>query len=230
MLSLLYTLLVLARPFRNPLDVRRCRSSSNQIRAYQAEGTAMRRWDLLWTGHTVPRQYASITEPLYIVASSAALASDLWTCQITANFADRADPLQDQRGVPCHRFFPADSQPYRTAAHLCDAVTQSYSPCRPCAGSRVDLALDSSAQGNASVNGLVSFSGMARLARHCTHGTLLLRRPAKRRGSIYRCLPAELEPIELELAASNRTVTGHWVGGGKCCCCRVRMHRARPLS
>ena len=169
---------------------------------------------LIGRGTRFPRQYASITEPYTIVASPAALASDLWHAD-NRNFADRAGiHLLVSGAVPCPPVFSRQevSTITETAAHLCDAVTAIIFslPVRVLEAAWISALDQQVLRETLPSYGLVSFIGDgARLARHCTRYRCFFRTAGPKVGvSIPFACPQELEPIELELAASNRTVTG----------------------
>jgi predicted ABC-class ATPase len=169
---------------------------------------------LVGRGTRFPHQYASLSEPYTLVASPAALASDLWHAG-TRNFADRAGiHLLVSGAVPCPPVFsPSDiSRVTETATCLCDAVTACVFslPVRRLEAAWISTLDQQVLRDTLPSRGLVSFIGDgARLARQCTQFRCFFRTAGPKEGvSIPFACPQDLAPLELELAASNRTVTG----------------------
>ena len=169
---------------------------------------------LIGRGTRFPHQYASMTEPYTIVASPAALASDLWHAD-NRNFADTAGiHLLVSGAVPCPPVFsPRDvSTVTETAARLCDTVTACVFslPVRLLEAAWISTLDQQVLREMLPSFGLVSFIGDgARLARHCTRYRCFFRTAGPKEGvSIPFACPQELAPLELELVASNRTVSG----------------------
>jgi hypothetical protein len=165
-------------------------------------------------GTRFPHQYASTTEPYTLVASPAALASDLWHAD-NRNFADMAGLHLLLRGaVPCPQVFSAHdiSRVTETAACLCDAVAECVFslPVRVLEDAWITTLDQQVLREQLPSLGLVSFiSDGARLARQCTRYRCFFRTAGPKEGvSIPFACPQELAPLELDLAASNRTVTG----------------------
>ncbi|HJX55321.1 MAG TPA: P-loop domain-containing protein [Methanoregula sp.] len=217
--ALLFSIpLIVRRPLRSeiPLDIRGaagavalCIEHIKQRATYD-EGLG----PLVGRGTRFPHQYASFTEPYTLVASPAALASDLWHAG-DRNFADGAGiHFLVSGAVPCPPVFsPHDiSRVTETAARLCDTVTAYVFslPVRRLEAAWITTLDQQALRETLPSLGVVSFIGDgARLARHCTQYRCFFRTAGPKEGvSIPFACPKELAPLELELAASNRTVTG----------------------
>ena len=169
---------------------------------------------LVGKGTRFPHQFASFTEPYTIVLSPASLASDLWHTG-DRNFADSSGiHLLLNGAVPCPPAFSRNdvAQVTEAAARLCDAVTSIACSITV---SELEAAwimtLDQERlRESLPERGLVSFVGDgSRLARHYTRYRGYFRTAGPKEGiNIPFCCPRELEPYELELPASNRTITG----------------------
>lgn len=165
-------------------------------------------------GTRFPQQCASTTEPYTVVSSPAALASDLWHAG-DRNFADQegihllltgAVPLPE----PCTAHDV--TRVLKTAALLCDAVAAFTCSLRiPLLENAWITALDQQLLREALPRyGLVSFIGTgARLARSLTRHRCFFRTAGPKAGvSVPFECPRDLDPVELELPASGRMVTG----------------------
>jgi len=169
---------------------------------------------LVGQGTRFPHQYASVIEPYTLVISPAALASDLWHAG-NRNFTDTAGiHLLIHGAVPCPPVFSTYdvSSVIETAARLCDAVTAcvfSFSV-RPLEAAWISTLDQQVLRETLPSLGLVSFIGDGtRLARHCTQYRCFFRTAGPKEGvNIPFACPQELVPLELELPASNSTVTG----------------------
>jgi hypothetical protein len=165
-------------------------------------------------GTRFPQHYASTVEPYTLVASPAALASDLWHAG-DRNFADpEGVHLLLCGAVPLP---PActDTDVRRiteTSARLCDAVAACVLslPVRVLEAAWITALDQQLVRERLPALGLVSFVGDgARLARCCTRYRCFFRTAGPKDGvSVPFFCPEELQPVELELAASGRTVTG----------------------
>lgn len=165
-------------------------------------------------GTRFPQHYVSTTEPYTLVRSPSALASDLWHAD-TRNFADGAGVhLLLCGAVPCpDRFSAGDvSRVEETVAALGDAVAKGVFslPVRVLEAAWINTLDQQLLRDRLPTLGLVSFVGDgARLARRCTRYRCFFRTAGPKAGvSVPFACPKELLPVELELAAGNRTVTG----------------------
>lgn len=169
---------------------------------------------LVGRGTRFPHQFASITEPYTVIGSSAALASDLWHTG-DRNFADaRGVHLLLNGAVPCPQQFSQDevASVLKTVARLCDAVAAIACsvPVRVLETAWISTLDQQLIREMLPSLGLVSFIGDgARLARHYTRYRCYFRTAGPKTGvHIPFACPWELDPCELELPASNRTITG----------------------
>lgn len=169
---------------------------------------------LVGRGTRYPHQFASFTEPYTVVASPAALASDLWHAG-GRNFADAAGiHLLINGALPCPETFSRHEIASITeaVARLCDAVANIvYSLPAPELEAAWIAALDQHLLREAlPERDLVSFVGDgSRLARHYTKYRCYFRTAGPKPGvHIPFSCPQELGPCELELPASNTIVTG----------------------
>jgi uncharacterized protein len=199
-----------------PLDVRGAAGAIALIieRIKQQASSVPALGPLAGKGTGFPQHYASTTEPYTLVRSPSALASDLWHAD-TRNLADEGGVhLLLCGAVPCPaRFSPVDIfRVTETVAALCDAVTDTvFSLTVRVLETAWINALDQQLLRERLPSlGLVSFIGDgARLARHCTRYRCFFRTAGPKEGvNVPFTCPQELSPVELELAASNRTVTG----------------------
>ncbi|HNX18279.1 MAG TPA: ABC-ATPase domain-containing protein [Methanoregula sp.] len=165
-------------------------------------------------GTRFPRQCASTIEPYTLVSSPAALASDLWHAD-NRNFADSCGfHLLLWGAVPCPSVFCNDdiSRITETVARLCDAVSASVFslPARVLRFAWINALDQQKLREDLPSLGLVSFIGDgAKPARHCTQYRCFFRTAGPKTGvSVPFVCPRELEPVEVELAASNEIVTG----------------------
>jgi len=169
---------------------------------------------LVGRGTRYPHQFASFTEPYTVVASPAALASDLWHTG-GRNFADAAGiHLLINGALPCPGAFSRhEIAPVMEAvARLCDAVADiACSLPVPELEAAWITALDQQLlRETLPERGLVSFVGDGSLlARHYTKFRCYFRTAGPKTGvHIPFSCPMELGPCELELPASNTIVTG----------------------
>jgi len=169
---------------------------------------------LIGRGTRFPHHVAYVTEPFTVVSSPAALASDLWHAD-RRNYADRDGiHLLLHGAVPCPQEFSHDEveSVRETLARLCEEVTAIVCsvPARELETAWIGT-LDQQLLREALPSlGLVSFVGdESRLARHYTRYRPFFRTagPSEDVNIPFTC-PGELEPVEVELPASNRTVTG----------------------
>ena len=165
-------------------------------------------------GTRFPQHYASTTEPYTLVTSPSALASDLWHAD-DRNFADAAGVhLLLCGAVPCPDPPGAVdvARVTEAAAALGDAVSRCVFslPLRALEAAWVNALDQQLLRERLPSLGLVSFVGDgARLARRCTRYRSFFRTAGPKEGvSVPFACPRELSPVELELGASNRTVTG----------------------
>jgi predicted ABC-class ATPase len=218
--ALLFSLpLIVRRPLLSEIPLDDVRGAAGAValcieqikqRASRDEGLG----PLVGRGTRFPHQYASLCEPYTLVASPAALASDLWHAG-DRNYADNDGiHLLLSGAVPCPPVFTPDdiTRVTDTAARLCDAVAaRVFSlPVRVLEAAWITTLDQQVLRDMLPSLGLVSFIGDgARLARHCTRYRCFFRTAGPKEGvSIPFECPQELVPLELELAASNRTVTG----------------------
>ncbi|HPA07870.1 MAG TPA: ABC-ATPase domain-containing protein [Methanoregulaceae archaeon] len=165
-------------------------------------------------GTRFPHQVASITEPYTLVASPAALASDLWHADCR-NYADRNGiHLLLHGAVPAPVEFSPGSITtiIETVTNLCTSVTAiAFSvPTRDLEAAWIGT-LDQELLREALPSlGLVSFVGDgSRLARQYTRYRPFFRTAGPRQDvNIPFTCPFDLEPVEIELPASYRTLTG----------------------
>ena len=165
-------------------------------------------------GTQFPQHYASTVEPWTLVRSPAALASDLWHAD-TRNFADASGVhLLLCGAVSCPaRVSSSDvSRVTETVAALCDVVAAAVFslPVRVLEAAWINALDQQLLRERLPSLGLVSFVGDGvRLARHCTRYRCFYRTAGPKEGvSVPFACPRELSPVELELPAGNRTVTG----------------------
>ncbi|HON82251.1 MAG TPA: ABC-ATPase domain-containing protein [Methanoregulaceae archaeon] len=169
---------------------------------------------LVGKGTRFPHQFAAFTEPYTIVASPAALASGLWHAGLR-NFADPAGiHLLLGGAVPCPPdFTPGEiSTVAETLSCFFEAVSaEVFSVPSPDLEAAFLATLDQQLlRESLPSRGLVSFVGDgSRLARRCTRFRCFFRTagPEEQVNIPFTCPPG-LEPCEIELPASNRTVTG----------------------
>jgi uncharacterized protein len=210
--------LIVCRPLRSeiPLDMRGAAGVVARIIEHiKKRATSDERLGpLLGKGTRFPHQYASLTEPYTLVDSPAALASDLWHAD-NRNFADQGGIHLLIRGaVPCPPVFSHldIARITETAARMCDAVA-SYAfslPVHVLEAAWITTLDQEVLRETLPSRGLVSFVGDgARLARHCTRYRCFFRTAGPKEGiNVPFACPPGLIPLELELAASNRTVIG----------------------
>jgi predicted ABC-class ATPase len=179
-------------------------------KAESAEGLG----PLVGRGTLFPHQFASFTEPYTIISSPAAMASNLWHTG-DRNYADATGiHLLLNGAVPCPPDFShhAVAAVTETVARLCDAVTAIvFSVPVPELEMAWITTLDQQLlRETLPLRGLVSFIGdEARFARHYTQYRCFFRTAGPKEGiNIPFSCPQDLGPYELELPASNRTVTG----------------------
>lgn len=165
-------------------------------------------------GTKFPQRSASTVEPYTLTGSDAALATDLWHAD-GRNFPDR----EGIHFVLCGAVpYPDDlskgslEETRETAASLCDAVAAvAHSlPARVLEPAWM-LSLDQQLlRESLPRRGLVAFVGDGSTpARHCTQYRSYFRTAGPKPGvSIPFACPKELSPVEIELPASNRVVTG----------------------
>ncbi len=180
----------------------------------QKAGFDLRLGPLVGKGTRFPHRFGSFTEPYTLVASPAALASDIWHAG-DRNYADESGVhLLLNGAVPYPPDFSRQTMASftETVAGLCDAITSIVSSI-PVTELKVACiaTLDQQLLRETLLpRGLVAFVGDGtRLARHYTRyrGFFRTAGPGKGVNIPFSC-PRELEPCELELPASNRTVTG----------------------
>jgi len=217
--ALIFSLpLLVRRPLLSeiPLDVRGAAGAVALVIEHikQRAGSDAGLGPLVGRSTRFPHQFASITEPYTIVTSPAALASDLWHAG-NRNFADaKGIHLLLNGAVPCPPVFSPQeiSMVTETAARLCDATTAVIFsvPVRMLEAAWIATLDQQVLRETLPSLGLVSFIGDgARLARRYTQyrGFFRTAGPEERVNIPFTC-PQELMPHELELPASNRTVTG----------------------
>lgn len=161
-----------------------------------------------------PGLFAAFTEPFTIVTSPSALASDIWHAG-DRNFADPAGVhLLLNGAVPCPATFSQQEVASVTeaVAHMCDTVAGIvFAVPVPELVRAWTSALDQRMlRDRLPELGLVAFIGDGtRLARCHTRYRCFYRTagPDERVNIPFVC-PDDLMPCELELPASNRTVTG----------------------
>ncbi|MDD4136909.1 MAG: ABC-ATPase domain-containing protein [Methanoregula sp.] len=209
---------IIRRPLLSeiPLDVRGAPGAVALIieRIKQQAAPVPALGPLAGLGTQFPQHYASTTEPYTLVRSPAALASDLWHAD-SRNFADETGiHLLLCGAVPCPDRFSSVgvSRITETIAALCDAVAAVVFtlPVRVLEAAWINALDQQLLRERLPSLGLVSFVGDgARLARRCTRYRCFFRTAGPKDGiSVPFACPQELLPVELELAASNRTVTG----------------------
>ncbi len=210
--------LIVRRPLLSeiPLDVRGAAGAVALVieRIKQKAASEPGLGPLTGRGTKFPHHYASMTEPYSIVSSPAALASDLWHAG-NRNFADPGGiHILVSGAVPSPPvFFSHDvTSVMETAARLCDAVTACVFslPARVLEAAWITALDQQLLRERLPSLGLVSFIGDgARLARHCTHYRCFFRTAGPKEGvNIPFTCPQELQPLELDLAASNQRITG----------------------
>jgi predicted ABC-class ATPase len=169
---------------------------------------------LVGRGCRFPHQFAALTEPYTVVSSPAALASHLWHAG-GRNVADgRGIRLLVGGAVPCPAAFSHRDvrEVAGTVARFCEAVAEvTFSvPARELEAAWMAALDQQLLREMLPEKGLVSFVGDgAHLARSYTRYRCYFRTAGPKTGtSIPFTCPADLSPVELELPASNRTVTG----------------------
>ena len=159
-------------------------------------------------------RYSDTIEPYTITHSDDAIGSHLWKAD-DRNYCDRDGVHLIVRGaLPCPPGSPAsDSQ--RIVLRLSDLAeavgTQVHKTPLPLIRTAWLASLDQKwLRRDLDTRGLVSFVGDgSRLARTLTHHRCFFRVAGPKAGvSIPFCCPEELDPVEIELPASNRMVTG----------------------
>lgn len=209
---------IIRRPLLSevPLDVRGAAGAVALVieRVKQQAPNVPALGPLCGKGTGFPQHYASTTEPYTLVRSPAALASDLWHAD-SRNFADGSGVhLLLNGAVPCPaRFSPVDIfRVTETVASLCDAVAACVLslPVRVLETAWINALDQQLLRERLPLLGLVSFVGDgARLARHCTRYRCFFRTAGPKEGvNVPFTCPQELAPVELDLGASNRAVTG----------------------
>jgi hypothetical protein len=159
-------------------------------------------------------RYHDTIEPYTIVHSDNAIGSNLWKAD-SRNFCDRAGVHLVIRGALPWPAGPADPDCLRISGQLADfaeavgALVQKTPlfPLRTPWLASLDQKL---IRNDLAERGLVSFVGDgSHLARTFTQSRPFFRVAGPKEGvSVPFCCPVELDPVELELPASNRTVTG----------------------
>jgi len=169
---------------------------------------------LVGRGCRFPHQFAALTEPYTVVSSPAALASHLWHAG-GRNVADgRGVHLLVGGAVPCPAAFPHREVRgfIGTVARFCEAVAKvTFSvPARELEAAWMNALDQQILREMLPGKGLVSFVGDgAHLARSYTRYRCYFRTAGPKTGmSIPFTCPPDLSPIELELPASKRIVTG----------------------
>jgi len=217
--ALLFSLPLLIRrslPEESPLDIRGTAGAVAMIieQIKQKAPSERRLGPLTGQGTRFPHQVASITEPYTLVASPAALASDLWHAD-RRNYADRDGiHLLLHGAVPA----PVEYAPgsittiTETVTNLCESVTAiAFSvPARELETAWIGTLDQQLLRESLPSLGLVSFVGdESRLARQYTRYRPFFRTAGPREEvNIPFTCPRDLEPVEIELPASNRSVTG----------------------
>jgi hypothetical protein len=165
-------------------------------------------------GTRFPGKYAANTEPYTLVGSPDALASDLWHAD-NRNYADARGIHLLLRGVVP---FPATVSPVavarvaETTAALIAAVQKIVFtfPARVFEDAWIAVLDQELLRDRLPDLGLVAFVGDGtRFARACTQYRCYYRTAGPKPGTnIPFSCPVELEPVEIELQASNRVITG----------------------
>ena len=165
-------------------------------------------------GTRFPQHYASTVEPYTLTGSPAALAADLWHAD-NRNCTDAKGIHLLLCGAVPH---PVDGTPAALApvkesvAALCDAVAgiACTLPARLLEPAWVTSLDQQVLRESLPALGLVSFIGDgARPARHCTQYRCFFRTAGPKAGvNVPFTCPQDLTPVELELPASHRVVTG----------------------
>lgn len=171
-------------------------------------------WPLAGRGTRFPQQVASFTEPYTLVASPASLASDLWHAD-NRNRADNAGiHLLLHGSIPCPKEFSRSEITIfsETITRLCEAVAAIACsiPTRELESAWIGMLDQQLLREGLPSLGLVAFIGDgSRLARHYTRYRPFFRTAGpKVEVNVPFACPRELEPCELDMPASNRTVTG----------------------
>ncbi|MDD1702759.1 MAG: hypothetical protein LUQ31_07270 [Methanoregula sp.] len=161
-----------------------------------------------------PGHYAAALEPYTLVRSPDALASDLWHAD-TRNFADAEGiHLVLCGAVPYPAPGPAGDLHMLTdtTSALLDAVKKIViaQPARVLETAWISALDQQLLRDRLPALGLVSFVGDgAKPARSCTQYRCFFRTAGPKTGvNIPFSCPQELDPVEIELPASNRIVTG----------------------
>jgi hypothetical protein len=169
---------------------------------------------LVGRGCRFPHHVAALTEPYTVVSSPAALASHLWHAGGRNSADGRGVHLLVSGAVPC-----PDTFSHREVSAFVETVERF---CEEIAGVTFSVpARELEAAWTATLDqqllremlpgkGLVSFVGDgSRLARSYTRHRCYFRTAGPKTGtSIPFTSPFELSPVEMDLPAGNRTVTG----------------------
>lgn len=159
-------------------------------------------------------RYQDTIEPYTVIHSDDAIGSHLWKAD-GRNFCDRTGIHLIIRGAVPSPPSPSVSDGHRVSRQLedlADAVGTLVRkvPVAPLVSAWVASLDQKLIRKELAERGLVSFVGDgSHLARTFTQNRPFFRVAGPREGvSVPFCCPAELDPVELELPASNRTVTG----------------------
>lgn len=159
-------------------------------------------------------RYHDTIEPYTIIHSDNAIGSLLWKAD-GRNFCDQAGVHIIVRGALPWPAGPADHDNLRISGKLSDLAESIGDLVQKTPLSRLRTpwlaSLDQKLiRNDLAARGLVSFIGDdSHLARTFTQNRPFFRVAGPKEGvSVPFCCPAELDPVELELPASNRTVSG----------------------
>lgn len=209
---------IICRPLISeiPLDIKGAAGAVSHIIEYIKEQVASdpSLGPLAGRGTRFPGHYASTVEPYTIVASPAALASDLWHPD-NRNFLDAGGVhLLLSGAVPIPPAFNNEdlSRITETIARLCDSVASCVfsRPVRVLESAWINTLDQQLLREDLPGLGLVSFIGDgAKPARHCTQYRCFFRTAGPKSGvSVPFVCPHDLNPVEIELKASNEIITG----------------------
>lgn len=176
---------------------------------------------LVGRGCRFPHRFAAWTEPYTVVSSPASLAAHIWHADDRNRAEEEGIHLLACGAVPCPDTFPhREVRSFAgTVARLCDAIAGvAFSvPARELEAAWTATLDQQLLREMLPGKGLVSFVGDgSRLARSYTRHRCYFRTAGPKTGtSVPFSCPIELSPVELELPAGNRTVTGLGIRKGE---------------
>jgi predicted ABC-class ATPase len=169
---------------------------------------------LVGRGTRFPPQFDSWTEPFTVVSSPASLAAHLWHAGGRNHADGKGIHFVVNGAVPCPKTFSHSelAEFIETVTRFCDAIAGvAFSvPVRELESAWLTALDQHLLREMLPERGLVSFVGDgARLARSYSRHRCYFRTAGPKAGTNipFHC-PRELSPVEVELPASNRVITG----------------------